>query len=61
METDRIFRRTCAMCERPALTFDHDGRPMCPKHASVFITAPRTIESDEDLWWDTILSKKAST
>jgi hypothetical protein len=59
--TDRVFRRTCVHCERPALTFDHDHRPMCSRHAAVFITAPRVIETDDDQWWDEHVSGKAPT
>ncbi len=59
--TDRIFRRTCAKCDRPALTFDLDHRPMCSRHASVFITAQRVVADDDDQWWNDTLSKKAST
>jgi hypothetical protein len=58
--TDRIFRQTCAKCERPALTFDHEHQPMCSRHASVFITAKRVV-ADDDRWWDDILAGKAST
>jgi hypothetical protein len=58
--TDRIFRQTCVKCDRPALTFDQEHRPMCSRHASVFITAKRVV-ADDDQWWDTILSGKAST
>ena len=58
---DRIFRHTCAMCERPALTFDLDHRPMCSRHATVFIPAQRVVAADDDQWWDDLASKKAST
>lgn len=33
---------------------------MCSRHASVFITATRVVENDDDLWWDTLLSRKAA-
>jgi hypothetical protein len=61
METnDRIFRSTCVLCKRPALTFDRNHRPMCSLHATAFITAPRVVEKDDDEWWDIALSRKAS-
>jgi hypothetical protein len=45
--TDRIFRHTCARCELPALTFDEQDRALCPRHATIFIAAPR-IEYDPE-------------
>ena len=58
--TDRIFRHTCDMCERPALTFDLDHRPMCSRHATVFIPAQRVKAADDDQWWDDLVSGEAS-
>lgn len=32
-----IHRKTCVVCDRPALTLDHSGDPHCAEHADVFI------------------------
>jgi hypothetical protein len=34
---DRIWNKTCNMCDRPASTFDRDNRAFCPKHATIFL------------------------
>lgn len=42
---ERIYAKTCAKCERPALTFDEEDRAFCPRHATIFIMVPR-VEQD---------------
>lgn len=45
-----IYRRTCAICERPALTLDDSGDALCGGHAEVFIAiddAPGKIDAAE--------------
>ena len=32
-----IYRRSCVVCDRPALTLDDSGDPYCGGHADVFI------------------------
>jgi hypothetical protein len=32
---------TCFRCERPALTYDEKHRPLCGRHATLFISAIR--------------------
>lgn len=44
---EHIYTKTCAKCERPALTFDEKDRALCPRHATIFIMIPR-IEQDLD-------------
>jgi hypothetical protein len=57
METsDRIFRRTCTRCARPALTFDEQHRPLCSRHATVFVAAKRRIAADDE-WWENLWSE----
>ena len=36
---DHIYSKTCALCNRPALTFDRDNRAMCPEHATAIVRA----------------------
>jgi len=57
--TDRIFRNTCCRCQRPALTFDQEARPLCSRHAIVFVGVPRVLEKDDE-WWNDAASVKAS-
>ena len=45
--TERIYAKTCAKCERHALTFDEEDRALCPRHATIFIMIPR-VEQDLD-------------
>ncbi len=50
--TEHIYAKTCKKCERPALTFDEEDRPLCPRHATIFIMVPRTdqnIDGDRSL------------
>lgn len=45
-----IYRRTCVVCDRPALTLDHLGDPHCAEHADVFIAiedAPDGLDEAE--------------
>lgn len=37
--TEPIYRKTCATCDRPALTLDHSGIPKCAGHAETFIAS----------------------
>lgn len=37
--TEPIFRKTCATCDRPALTLNLSGIPHCASHAETFIAA----------------------
>jgi hypothetical protein len=57
--TDYILHTTCLQCERPALTFDERNRPLCSRHALIFITAPRVLTKDNERWTRD-LSVKAS-
>jgi hypothetical protein len=57
--TERIFRHTCSQCQRPALTFDEQDRPMCSRHAIVFVAAPRVLKKDDE-WWTELASVTAS-
>ena len=44
--TTPIYRRTCAECHLPALTFDRDDVPLCARHASEFIGVERAELTD---------------
>jgi hypothetical protein len=59
--TGRIFRNTCVRCERPALTFDDQGRALCSRHATIFIAVPRIEYNEEDDWWTIPVSVEASS
>jgi len=37
-----IYRKTCVVCDRPALTLDDSGDPYCAGHAEVFIAIEDT-------------------
>jgi hypothetical protein len=37
--TEHIWKKTCNMRVRPALTFDRDNRAFCPQHASTLVRA----------------------
>ena len=60
MERDRIFRATCFRCHKPALTYDEQDRPLCGRHATIFLAAPR-IEWTVDEVWESELRKAPST
>jgi hypothetical protein len=36
---EHIYNKTCAECDRPALTFDKNNRALCSRHALSFIMA----------------------
>ena len=35
----------CDNCDREALTVDSDGRPLCARHATIFLTVDRIAEA----------------
>ena len=37
-----IYRKTCVVCDRPALTLDQTGEAYCGEHADVFIAIDDT-------------------
>lgn len=37
-----IYRKTCVVCDRPALTLDETGEAYCGEHADVFIAIDDT-------------------
>ncbi|MEE8456644.1 MAG: hypothetical protein V3S28_01215 [Acidimicrobiia bacterium] len=45
---EHIYAKTCAKCERPALTFDEEDRALCPRHATIFIMIPRVEPNLDD-------------
>ncbi len=59
-KTDYILHRTCLRCERPALTFDERNRPLCSRHALIFVTAPRFLAKDDEQQMEDV-SVEAST
>ena len=61
MDTDDpIYRETCFRCERPALTFDEQDRPLCGRHATIFLAALRADPSVDEVW-EIELRKASST
>lgn len=51
---ERIFRESCFRCERPALTFDDRRRPLCGRHATIFIAAARREPTTDEVWEMTV-------
>jgi hypothetical protein len=47
---EHIYAKTCAKCERHALTFDEEDRALCPRHATIFIMIPRVEPNLDDDW-----------
>ena len=45
-----IYRRICAECHLPALTFDREDTPLCAGHATEFIGVEKPEIVDEDEW-----------
>jgi hypothetical protein len=43
---DRIWNKTCNMCDRPASTFDRDNRAFCPRHATIFLVIARPVDDE---------------
>jgi len=36
-----LGQATCYKCDRPPLTFDHQDRALCARHATIFLVAGR--------------------
>ncbi|MGI9667006.1 MAG: hypothetical protein ACR2N2_07905 [Acidimicrobiia bacterium] len=47
---ERIYRRTCNECEKPALTLDLTGDPKCPDHAEVFVAVAPNADTPDEQW-----------
>jgi len=43
-----IYRKTCVVCDRPALTLDETGEAYCGEHAAVFIAIDDTPGGVDD-------------
>ena len=43
-----IYRKTCVVCDRPALTLDDSGDPYCAGHAEVFIAIEDTADGIDE-------------
>ena len=43
-----IYRKTCVVCDRPALTLDGLGDPYCAGHAEVFIAIEHTAHGIDE-------------
>ena len=48
--TGHIYRYVCSKCERPALTFDEKDEPLCGRHATIFVAAPRVETKYSEPW-----------
>jgi hypothetical protein len=46
--SQHIYPHTCRKCDRPALTFDESGDPLCGRHATIFIAVPRVETKDDE-------------
>jgi hypothetical protein len=46
-----VFKKTCHVCQRPALTLDDQDRPVCSHHAEAFHASESTygMVRSEDL------------
>jgi hypothetical protein len=42
ISAEPIFKKSCQVCGRPALTLDDAGDPVCPRHAKAFIGSEST-------------------
>jgi hypothetical protein len=38
-------RHLCVKCDRLAVVYDDDDQPLCGRHATIFMTATRTLSS----------------
>lgn len=45
--TLHIYQHTCNKCDRPALTFDKQGQPLCGRHATIFVGVQRADDKDD--------------
>lgn len=43
-----IYQHTSHKCDRPALTFNDGGDPLCGRHATIFIGVPRVETKDDE-------------
>jgi hypothetical protein len=46
--SQHIYQHTCHKCDRPALTFNEGGDPLCGRHATIFIAMPRVETKDDE-------------
>jgi len=46
--SQHIYQHTCHKCDRPALTFNEGGDPLCGRHATIFIGVPRVETKDDE-------------
>ncbi len=46
--SQHIYQHTCQKCDRPALTFNESGDPLCGPHATTFIAVPRVETKDDE-------------
>ena len=43
-----LYRQSCAVCSRPAVTLDADGAAACVTHADLVRKAPNPLEEPDD-------------
>ena len=48
--TRRIYRHVSNKCDRPAPTFDEKDEPLCGRHATIFVAAPRVETKYSEPW-----------
>jgi hypothetical protein len=46
--SQHIYQHSCRKCDRPALTFNEGGDPLCGWHATIFIGVPRVETKDDE-------------
>ena len=51
----------CYKCDRLAIAFGEGRRPLCPRHATILVTAPRVIERNRALEQDEPLSDQQAS
>jgi len=46
MEIDVNLTTLCYKCDRNAIAYGDGERPLCPRHATIFVKAPGMLESE---------------
>jgi hypothetical protein len=52
MEIEVNVTTLCYKCDRDAIAFGDGQRPLCPRHATIFVTAPRILDLERSLEQD---------
>jgi hypothetical protein len=52
MEIEVNVTTLCYKCDRDAIAVGDGQRPLCPRHATIFVTAPRILDLERSLAQD---------